>query len=257
MSFQVRDPKGRHSIRSLPGSCTADSRSRSQRKLIQANGGTGVPSSQSCYAMKDGGKDDFLMPAVHAKLSYCDNSNVWSRNAAPYYVESKVQKKKGPRSLDITYKASKYERHNKHPAVSANVCEDSWSDVASDMYRLDRRPIALVQSKNKQYSNMPYRHSCRNAENIRLPEGNVFQQKEECFKDRSNNIGTIVEDAPLCTFSVSRSTISGDARFQPGNLNSPTSAFVGSSLGQAAHPPPPRPPKKLVRYFASIKMLGF
>ncbi|KRY52277.1 hypothetical protein T03_13641 [Trichinella britovi] len=64
----------------------------------------------------------------------------WNRSAAPYYVESKVKTTTGPRSLDINVKALYRDQRS---ARDLRVCreeqmDDCWSDVASDMYRLNR-----------------------------------------------------------------------------------------------------------------------
>ncbi|KHJ39979.1 hypothetical protein D918_09969 [Trichuris suis] len=134
----IRRSKTRRSTRSLPSTQCV-----SRNHLMQHN----EPKGRSC---KDCGLVD---PTANLPLNLITSDN-WVRNAAPYYVETKLKTVSGPRSLDLSlrrhvdkvntcsrfqYVPVKMFILQKYDLLRRNVQRgDSWSEVASDMYRFTR-----------------------------------------------------------------------------------------------------------------------
>uniref|UniRef100_A0A5S6QDP1 Uncharacterized protein n=1 Tax=Trichuris muris TaxID=70415 RepID=A0A5S6QDP1_TRIMR len=118
----ARSSKARHSTRSLP-----DARCVARNHRARCN----EPSSRSCNDCRRDGQPSNLA----ADLVVADK---WIRNAAPYYVESKVKTVSGPRSLDLNVRRH-MDKVNAGFLIQRNAeRDDCWSDVASDMYRFTR-----------------------------------------------------------------------------------------------------------------------
>lgn len=72
-------------------------------------------------------------------------SELWWKDAAPYYSAPAAKYRPGPRSLDVGYGVEKwgdsapYHTAKAYSEIRSGRSGDAWSDVASDMYRLKEK----------------------------------------------------------------------------------------------------------------------
>ncbi|XP_003373743.1 hypothetical protein Tsp_10716 [Trichinella spiralis] len=162
----------------------------------------------------------------------------WNRSAAPYYVESKVKTTTGPRSLDINVKAlyrdQRSARDLRFPFFSSHVLpsysreeqmDDCWSDVASDMYRLNRNGNA-GKSATSGFGKFEKEFNKRRPTEAATP-GPIQSSNCRCWNFKSGQ---------HANNHWRRSASSSSSSPQPQPQSSPPAASFFSTQKKASHP---------------------